>query len=263
MDLFAFNPAQALSLLLTLIRVSLLVFLLPVFGGNGTPRSLKACICLAITAAIWPQVSFPGEYMPAHPLAIAIIVFGELILGLIFSLVVRFIFGGIQVGGQILAFQMGFSMATTVDPLQGDQETIISHFLYMVAILTFLILNGHLYVLKALMDSFRLIPPGGLIISPPLGWEIISMSAEMFVLGLKVAAPVMASLFLVELALALMARAAPQMNMLIIGFPVKITIGLFFLGMLFVLMAEYIQEFIFNVGPLIHNLLRAASPFNS
>ena len=176
---------------------------------------------------------------------------------------VRFIFGGIQVGGQILAFQMGFSMATTVDPLQGDQETIISHFLYMVAILTFLILNGHLYVLKALMDSFRLIPPGGLIISPPLGWEIISMSAEMFVLGLKVAAPVMASLFLVELALALMARAAPQMNMLIIGFPVKITIGLFFLGMLFVLMAEYIQEFIFNVGPLIHNLLRAASPFNS
>lgn len=263
MDLFAFNPADALSLLLTLMRISLLVFLLPVFGGNGAPRTLKACICLAITAAVWPHVSFPGQTMPAHPFDIALIIVGELLLGIVFSLVVRFVFGGIQLGGQILAFQMGFSMATTVDPLQGDQETVISHFLYMVALLTFLILNGHLYMLKALMDSFKLIPPGGLVISPPFGWEIISMSGEMFVLGLKVAAPVMAALFLVELALALMARAAPQMNMLIIGFPVKIAIGLLFLGMLFMLMAEYILEFIENLTPIILNLLRAASPYYS
>ena len=89
------------------------------------------------------------------------------------------------------------------------------------------------------------------------------MSAQIFVLGLKVAAPVLAALFLVELALALMARAAPQMNLLIIGFPLKIAIGLFFLGMLFMLMAEHIHGFIIDVVPLIGNLLRAASPMGS
>ena len=263
MNIFAFNPADALSFMLTLTRVSLLVFLLPVFGGNGAPRTLKAAICLALTVALWPHVHFSGEAMPAHPFGLLLVVLGELVLGLMFSLVVRFTFAGIQAGGQILAFQMGFSMATTVDPMQGEQETVISHFLYTVAILTFLVLNGHLYILKALMDSFKLIPPGGLVISPPLGAEIITMSAQIFVLGIKVAAPVLAALFLVELALALMARAAPQMNLLIIGFPLKIAIGFFFLGMLFVLMAEHIQEFIGNSGPLIMNLLRAASPFSS
>ncbi len=263
MDVFAFNPAEALSLLLTLIRVSLMVFLLPIFGGDGAPRVLKASICLALTLAIWPQVSFPGEAMPAHPFELMLVVLGELVLGLMLSLVVRFTFTGIQSGGQILAFQMGFSMATTVDPMQGEQETVISHFLYTVAILTFLVLNGHLYVLKALMDSFKLIPPGGLVISPPLGAEIINLSAQIFVLAIKVAAPVLAALFLVELALALMARAAPQMNLLIIGFPLKIAIGLFFLGMLFTLMAEHIRDFIVDIGPAILNLLRAASPLGS
>ena len=89
------------------------------------------------------------------------------------------------------------------------------------------------------------------------------MSAQIFVLAIKVAAPVLAALFLVELAMALMARAAPQMNLLIIGFPLKIAIGFFFLGMLFMLMAEHIQEFIINSMPLILNLLRAASPLGS
>ena len=261
MNIFAFNPAEALSFLLTLTRISLMVFLLPVFGGTGAPRTLKAAICLALTAAVWPYVHLPGEGMPAHPFELLIVILGEMVLGLMLSLVVRFTFAGIQSGGQILAFQMGFSMATTVDPMQGEQETVISHFLYTVAILTFLVLNGHLYILKALMDSFQLIPPGGLILSPPLGTEIITMSAQIFVLAIKVAAPVLAALFLVELALALMARAAPQMNLLIIGFPLKIAIGLFFLGMLFTLMAEQIQEFIINSVPLILNLLRAASPF--
>lgn len=263
MDIFAFNPAEVLSLLLTLVRVSLLVFLLPVFGGTGSPNVLKAAICLALTAAIWPQVSFPGEAMPAHPFGLALVVLGELVLGLMFSLVVRFTFAGIQAGGQILAFQMGFSMATVADPMQGEQETLVSHFLYTVALLTFLVLNGHLYVLKALMDSFTIIPPGGLTLRPPLFGEILNLSAQIFVLGIKVAAPVLAALFLVELALALMARAAPQMNLLIIGFPLKIAIGLFFLGMLFMLMAEHIHDFVIDVGPLIHNLLRAASPFGS
>ena len=263
MDIFAFNPAQALSLLLTLIRVSLLVFLLPIFGAENAPRTLKAAICLALTAAIWPHVSFPGEAMPTHPFGVGLIVLSELVLGLMFSLVVRFTFAGIQAGGQILAFQMGFSMATAVDPMQGEQETVLSQFLYIVAILTFLVLNGHLYILAALMESFRIIPAGGLMLHPPLGMQIITMSTEVFVLALKVAAPVLAALFLVELALALMARAAPQMNLLIIGFPLKIAIGLFFLGLLFTLMAEHINDFIINSGPLILNLLRAASPIGS
>lgn len=260
MDIFNFDMAQFFSFLLTLMRLSLVVFMLPFFDGNAIPRAVKAAVCLVLTFAVFPSLSLTAAAFPKHPFDIALLIFSELILGLILALAVQFIFAGIKTGGQVIGFQMGFSMINLADPTSGEQAGVTSILLYQVSFITFLAFNGHLYLIKALAESFELIPPGGLVLSATLGQLILQLSLTMFTLAIKVAAPVMVSLLLVELTLGLMGRAAPQMNLLMLGFPIKIAVGLVFIGMLFTLMGQKMESLIYSLGPLYTHLLKAASP---
>ena len=258
MDIFAFNAVSFASFILTLMRVSLVVFLLPFYGGETIPTPVKGALCLVLTMALWPHLSFPGELLPQHPFGLAALLLGELVLGLMLALCVHFIFAGIQTGGQIMGFQMGFTMVTLADPLSGAQVSITSHLLYMVSLMVFLILDGHLHLLRALADSFSLIPPGGLRIGGQLTGDILSLSASMFSLAVQIAAPVIAALFMVELALALMGRAAPQMTLLTLGFPAKISVGFFFIGLLFTVMALRMEDEVVGLGPMFRSVMRLA-----
>ncbi len=260
MELFSFDPNTFLSFYLTLFRVSILVFLLPFFGGNSVPSQVKAAMCIVLTLAIWPSLGFDASLYPAHPLGMALLILGELLLGLTLGLVVQFIFAAIQTGGQLVGFQMGFAMVNVVDPMTGTSEAVTAHFLYMVALLTFLALNGHLLLLQALTQSFHVIPPGGLLITSKLSGSVLDLSREMFILAVRIAGPVMAALFLVDLALALIGRAAPQMNVLLVGFPLKIAVGFFFLSILFALIAQYMRDFLVRMGPIFGDLLKAGAP---
>lgn len=260
MDLFAFDPATTLGFLLTFMRVSLVIFLLPFFGGDAVPMQVKVSLCLVMTLAIWPRLSLAGATMPAHPFELVIMLGSELLLGIVLGLAVHFLFAGIQTGGQLLGFQMGFTMISIADPLSGAQISITSHLLYMVALLSFLALDGHLFLLRAFAESFALVPAGGLVANPAVANELVRLAGGMFVVAIKIAAPVLVTLFLVELALALMARAAPQMNLLMIGFPLKIAVGFFFIGLLLTIMSQYIEEFIVGMPALMLHLLRGVSP---
>lgn len=257
MGLFHFDPATMFSFLLTLFRVSILLFVLPFFGGTNIPNSIKGAFCLVMALALWPHLSFPGALFPSSPWHILIMLVGELLIGLILGLTVRVLFGAVQMGGQLIGFQMGYAMINVVDPLTGQTVVITSHFLYMTSLLTFLVLDGHLYLLQALAQSFALVAPGGLLLNPELAGHMLRMVGQIFVLAIKIAAPVIAAIFLVDLALALVSRAAPQMNVLMLGFPLKIGVGFVFLGILFTTMARYVGEFITGMGPAFHTLLRA------
>lgn len=258
--IFTLNAPVIAGFLLTLIRVSLVVFLLPFYGGDSIPVPAKGACCLVLTLAVWPHLSFSGDLLPGHPFAIALLIVGELLIGLMLALFVQFIFAGIQTGGQMMGFQMGFTMITVADPQSGGQVSITSHLLYMVALVCFLTMDGHLYLLQALTSSFAIMPPGGFVARPALFSEIISLSGNMFVLAVKVAGPILASLFLIELALALMARAAPQMNLLIIGMPLKIAVGFFFMFIVFTLLARTIEGSIYELGPMFRHYLFLSAP---
>lgn len=261
MDIFAFEPAAFLSFVLTFMRVSLVLFLLPFFGGESTPAQVKAAVCIVLTIAIWPGVAaVPGGAFPAHPWSIGVMLLGELVLGLSLGLMVQFIFAGIQLGGQIIGFQMGFSMASIADPMSNQQIVVTSFLANMVAMAIFLTLNGHLYLLSALMGSFKLVQPGTLLLTPQSLMDMGALSANMFVLALKVAGPIMACLFMVELALALMARTAPQMNLLVLGFPIKIAVGFLFMGIMFSLIGLYLDETVNGLGPMFNNFMRSVTP---
>jgi flagellar biosynthetic protein FliR len=260
MGLYNFAPELVLSLLLTLMRISIVLFMLPVFNTNSMPMQVKAAICMVLTLALWPYLPQAGSAMPAHALDIALMLLGELVLGLVMGMAVQFLFVGIQSGGELLGFQMGFTMVNVADPLSGIQNGATAYFLWMVSILAFLSFDGHLYMIKSLADSFRLVPVGELFLGAVLVRQVFSLSAGLFVLAVKIAAPVTVALFMTEIALGLMNKAAPQMHVMLIGFPLKIAAGFFFLGLLLVVMSSQVEQFVLGMNAMLTNLLRAGSP---
>jgi len=260
MDVYHFDPETILSFLLTLMRVSIVLFLFPVFNSANIPALVKGAVTMVITLAIWPHISLSGAELPAHPFDIGLLFLNEVILGFILGMCINFTFMGIQAGGEILGFQMGFSMISIADPMTGNQTGAIAFFLWMVSILTFLSLDGHLHLLKGFALSFKLIPAGGIVLSELLLRQVFDLAAQLFIIALKIAAPVMVSLFLVEITLGLISRTAPQVHVMEVGFPLKIAVGCFFLGLLLNVMAGFMQEFVTGMDSLFTNILRTLSP---
>ncbi|OIO00822.1 MAG: flagellar biosynthetic protein FliR [Desulfovibrionaceae bacterium CG1_02_65_16] len=259
MDIFNFDPRMVLSFYLTLFRVSVVLFIMPFFGDT-LPNVIKATLMIVLTLAVWPKLSFPASFYPANPMNIAVMFAGEVVLGLTLGCIVRMIIAAVQIGGAIINFQMGFSMVNSIDPLTGQEEPMTTHFIYMCTMLTFLSLNGHLHLIRALGASFDLVPPGGLFLSPELMTEVMVFSKQMFLLGVRIAAPVIMALFLVDLALALISRTAPQMNILVMGFPLKIAVGFLFLSYVMEMMSDYVTSFINSMDAVMMHLMKLGVP---
>ena len=260
MDIFNLPAATILSFLLTLMRVSIVLFMMPIFSTDRIPMQVKAAASMVITMGLWPHLELPGTTMPAHPFDVALLMTAEVILGLVLAMCVNFLFMAIQAGGELLGFQMGFTMINFADPLTGNQTGFTAFFLWMVSILTFLALDGHLYMLQGFAMSFKLIPAGGLVLGELLLWQVFDLSRQLFVMALKIAAPVMVALFLAELLLALISRTSPQMHIMEIGFPIKIAVGFFFLGLLLLIMADQVAQFIAGMDAMFGEVLKAGSP---
>lgn len=259
MGIFDYDPHTVLSLVLTIMRISIVMFMLPIFSTNNIPIAVKGAMTLVFTLAVWPHLSLSGANIPDHPFAIALMLLGEVIIGLVLGMAINFLFMGIQSGGELLGFQMGFTMINFADPLTGNNTGIAAFFLWMASLLTFLALDGHLYMIKGFAASFQILPPGALYIGENILWEILELSAQVFVLALKIAAPVMVALFLVEVALGMVARTSPQIHIMEFGFPVKIGVGFFFLGLLLVIMANQVESFITGMDAMMANLMRGMS----
>lgn len=257
-DPFHFDPVQTFSFTLTLMRVSIVLFMLPIFGANTIPNTVKAALSLVLALAVWPKLSFPGTLLPSNTWAIALMFLGEIIMGLLLDILVRLLFAAAQSAGAIMGFSMGFSLMNTVDPLTGASESGIAHLMSQVVTLLFLSLNGHLILLGALAHSFAVVPPGSLLINPALGVDMVAFTSQIFILAVKIAAPVMASIFLVDLALALVARAAPQMNVLFIGFPLKIGVGFLFMTLVFAVLAITVNQYLIELGPMFARVLQSS-----
>ncbi|MDR1855855.1 MAG: flagellar biosynthetic protein FliR [Desulfovibrio sp.] len=259
MDVFGFSPLIVMGFLLTLMRVSIVLFLLPIFSTQNVPVQVKAAISLVLTLGLWPHLSLPATAIP-HPFTMGVMLLGEAVMGLTLGLAVNVLFMGIQAGGELLGFQMGFTMINFADPLTGNQTGATAFFLWMVSLLVFLTLDGHLYLLKGFAASFKLVPPGALFIGQAILDQMLYITAQIFVLAVKIAAPVIVALFMVEVALALISRTSPQIHIMEFGFPVKICVGFLFVGMLLLIMSEQVSGFINGMDGLFTNLLGAMAP---
>ena len=216
--------------LLVLARIAGLVLAAPVFGHLLVPVRVRAglavLMAVALAAALARAPSDAPATLPGLVGALAV----ESALGAVLGLVAQFIFAGVQLGGQIAGLQMGFGIVNLIDPQSHAQVTIVAQWQQLLALLVFLVLDVHHLLLRALLESFRTAPPGALAMSAVGLPAAVGLASGIFVIGARIAAPVMIALLLSNATLGLLARTVPQLNVFVVGFPLNVGVGLMVLG---------------------------------
>lgn len=252
-----FTPDQVAAFGLIFIRVTTFLFLLPFFGSANVPVQVKAFLSLLLSVALFGSVKVNPGLFPGSTLALVGMIVAEMMVGALIALFVRMFFAGVQIAGQMIGFQMGLAIVNVIDPQTGTQASIVAQFGYLVALLIFLTINGHHALLMGLVKSFDILPVGGFGLTKVMVAHIIEMSARMFVLGVKIGAPAMAALLLTQAAMGVVAKTVPQMNILAVGFPVTIGVGLFMLGLVLLLIGHFTTAFFTDLEVYVLRLLKA------
>ncbi|HEY4130643.1 MAG TPA: flagellar biosynthetic protein FliR [Gemmatimonadaceae bacterium] len=219
-DLFA--PGSPQTLVLLAARIGGLVLIAPVFTTKALPASVKTGIVVLLTALLQPlalsQVTSVPQITPETFV-------GETIVGLALGLGTAILAGAASLAGDVMGMQMGLSGASVLDPINNSSENVLGTFGNLFAITLLLAVDGHIVMVDAIARSFRDVPIGSGIHAAGL-MAMVKTGSTLFGLGLQFAAPVVAAVLVANTALAILTRAAPQLNVLSVAFPVQIGIGL-------------------------------------
>jgi len=215
---------------LVLARVAGLFSAIPVFGGRVVQARVKAPLILAMALLIFPIVR-PEAIPPAgDAISLMLIVIREVLVGLTMGMISQVIFAAVEFCGHQVGSQMGLSMSSMFDPNTQAHVPTMAMFQSLLATLLFLSFGVHHFFLTGIVDSYRLLPLGAWHTSPELFSFIISVSSGMFVIAVKLAAPVAVALLATTVALGIAARSFPSMNVFVISMPLNIGVGLVILG---------------------------------
>jgi flagellar biosynthetic protein FliR len=254
--LFLSFPADKMVLLFfILVRVSAILFTLPFLDARNVPVMLKAGLALAVSWMMMPQLTAAPPALPSTPVAFVLGIASEVAIGVIIGLAVQLLFVGVQLAGQMAGFQMGFAIANVVDPVSSLQIPMLSQFLYLFSMVLFLSLDLHHHFLRAMVDGFERIPLWGATFNGNLFELIMKLVADSFIVAVKIGAPVMAALLLTSVALGLIARTVPQMQIFIVAMPLKILLGLVFLGLSIPFCVNFLQRAFVVLGQTVQGMI--------
>lgn len=204
-------------------RVSMLMAFAPFFGGTAIPLPVKAALTVAITAVLYPVFKvFPSVPDVAGWLEI---IMGEAAVGLIIGLVMNFVFEGIELAGAVVGFQMGFSLETAIDPTTQASSPVLSVFYQTLALLFFLQLGMHRWMLLVLARSYSYLPVGAARLGSAGMGALMHASGTIFLIGVEMAAPILLVTFLTDLAMGFLNKAAPQFPVIFTSISVKNLVG--------------------------------------
>ena len=262
MSLLEISAFEFEKFLLILVRVSGVLITAPFFSHRGIPVLAKIGFIAIISFVLLPVTPFSLTSYSANLGSMAIVFGKELAAGLLIGFAVMTLFMGIQVAGELIGLQAGLAMAQIFDPSSSRQISIISEFQFILSLMLFLAIDGHHLVINAIAGSFSLIPPGEITFSSTTVDRAIKFSINIFAIALKFGAPVIVTLFLTDVALGIIARTVPQMNVFIVGFPFKIGAAFFVMAASFPIVsyvfAKLLQNVDYNLTRLIASLARQA-----
>jgi flagellar biosynthesis protein FliR len=216
------------SVLVIGLRVSGLMLFAPFFGSAVIPPRIKAVLVIAITAVLYPVYSphLQAVTMSHWPVLVA----SETVVGIAMGIATNVVFEAAQMAGQVLSVQMGYSLVNILDPSTQVESTVIAFFHQSLAMLIFLGLDVHHWILRAVAHSFQYLPPGSATLNPLFVQALLHEGAIVLVLGIQIAAPVLSATLLTDVVLGLMGKASPQMPLMLLGPAVKSMLGVTILG---------------------------------
>ena len=253
---FVFNINELAILLTIVMRLSIILFMLPIFNSAGVPTTVKALTVISLSVMLFPVINKSIQPIPFEMASFVSVVMGELIYGILFSLSMLLILSAFEMAGELIGFEMGFGFAQTADPQTGAKFSVLAVWTQLIAMLVFLSINGHHMILKILVESFKTVPVGSFALDSALFSRFLLLSGMLFILAMKLAAPVLAVLILTQIGMGLMAKFAPQINILATSFPVTITLGMLFVGLSMVCWGEIGSQSFFHLFQFLANFSR-------
>jgi flagellar biosynthetic protein FliR len=227
----------------------------PFFNTRIFPVLSKAGLSLMVTVVLFPVLGNQMFEFPGSLLGMMQLILAELMMGIILGLLVQVFFEGVKMMGQLVGFQTGFAIANIIDPQSGIQVSILSNMAYFVAMILFLLLNGHHILLHAMKESFEMIPVGALTLHLDMLAKTMHFYGDMFVIAVKIGAPALAALLFTKVAFGLIVKLIPQMNIMIVAFPVQIVIGLMFFGVSLNILLLFTEAYLGDLRSLLMNTM--------
>lgn len=242
---------------LIFIRVSTAIIASPVLGSSSIPTLVKLFLSLIIAYILYLTIDRSTIEISPNGWMLLILSFKEAIAGLLIGFMLQFVFWGVSYAGTLIGFDMGLTMAEVFNPSSDQNNNIVGEFLYYGALMIFLLINGHHYIISSLKFSFSVVPLGKFTLSKPTYDLIILYSASVFVIAVKIASPIIVSFFLINIAEGIIARIIPQMQVFFVTQPIKIGIGILLLISITPLYLYIIKNLLQDYENKLYNLISA------
>ena len=232
--MISFSGNELISMIASFIwpltRILGLLAVAPPFGNNSVPVQTKLMLGVMLAFIVAPSIP-PLTHADPLSLAGTMILMQQLVIGMAMGFMVRIVFSGIEMAGEVIGLTMGLGFATFFDPQTQGRTSAISQFLVLVATLLFLTLNVHLSLFSALIESFKTIPISTTLTMGFSFQKLAIWGEQIFIIGMRLSLPIVAALLIANIALGILTRAAPQLNLFGIGFPITIGVGFLMLSM--------------------------------
>jgi flagellar biosynthetic protein FliR len=235
------GPSQLVGFLLVLTRLAPLFLFAPMFSSKMVPMRVRGIVAVALAIGLSP-LALAGQTTPTDAIEIAGLVVKELLVGLAFAFVVGILFAALSVAGTIIDTLIGFSFGAMVDPITGNQGTVLSQTYALMGVMVFIAINGDAMLIQGFAKTFELVP---LLDSPAMGKMIegaVGAFAGIFSAAIQICAPVLLALVLTDIAFGLVTKVVPQLNVFSMGLPTKVVVGIIIMAASLPFVAGYVAD---------------------
>lgn len=214
------------------VRIGAFVIFVPFFNNSAFITFIKVGFVVSLTLLLMPALPLASWELPQTTVAFTLVLAGEAMVGLLTGFVFLTALTAMEVLGNMVGFQMAFSMARAVDPSMGEQKNIISVALIFFSVYLFVVLGGDRYLIKVLAESFRILEPGLFVVTDKLVYRMVGLLATSFVVGFRLASPLVLLLLVIDVTLGVIGKTSQKMQIFFVGLPLKVGLGLLGLTLL-------------------------------
>ncbi len=227
-------------------RIAAIFLIIPFLHSARIPNNVKILISLTFTILIFPIVKTDLNIAELNYFEIFSNIISELLMGLAIGFFITIVYSAIQGAGRLIDFSSGFGISAVLDPVNNISATVTTNFYSIIATTLFFMIGGHRIIISGVAQSYAIIPLGKFTLNSAAVQMLSRSFSDIFLIALKVSAPIMAALFLTEIALAILTRSIPQINVFVVGFPLKIAAGLLIVGFTLINTVPYMETLFKN-----------------
>ncbi len=236
-----YGEEQVATFFLVLARISPLFLLAPLFSSRSVPRRVRGIIAVGLALGLSAVVG-AGRSVPLEPMVLSGLLVKELLVGLAYAYTIAALFAAMATAGSLLDTLIGFSFGALVDPVSGNQSSVLANLYALVGVMVLIAIGGDGWIIRGLAESYELVP---LLDAPALGSLVGGAQeafASVFTSALQICAPVLLALVITDAAIGVVSRVVPQLNVFAVGFPAKVAVGLVLIGVTLPFVASFLAD---------------------